>query len=132
MLGDSPAAQVWLSHCLAMGQTIACCRMLDLEVRRTIIRMELRGDLAPGQVDPEAYLGRFAIGTQIDVLFDQAKRLRQRLRAADALHVAFALSIGVDETTVVTHDVEMAAACTALGFEVFDPVSDDQARLAKS
>ncbi|MCL2804202.1 MAG: hypothetical protein FWD29_09700 [Micrococcales bacterium] len=131
MLGESPAAKAWLSHCLAVGQTIACCRMLDLETRRTIIRMELRGDLAPGQVDPDAYLVRFAIGTQIDDLFDEARRLRQMLRASDALHVAFALSIGVEETTVVTHDEEMAAACTALGFDVFDPVSDDQARLVK-
>ncbi|MCL1838309.1 MAG: hypothetical protein FWG47_03205 [Propionibacteriaceae bacterium] len=131
MLGDSPAAKAWLDHCLGLGQTIACCRMLDLETRRTIIRMELRGSLLPGQVDANAYLGRFAIGTQIDVLFDEAKRLLQMLRASDALHVAFALSIGVDEATVVTHDQEMAAACAALGFDVFDPVNDDQSRLAK-
>jgi len=43
----------------------------------------------------------------------------------DALHVAFALSLGADETTVVTHDEEIAAACTALGLSVIDPVADD-------
>lgn len=85
----------------------------------------------PGQVNPDAYLGRFAIGTQVDALFDEAARLRQMLRASDALHVAFALQLGVDETTIVTHDEEMAAACAALGFDVIDPVSDDQARLTK-
>jgi len=131
MLGDSASAKAWLDDHLAAGQTIAGCRMLDLEVRRAIIRMELRGTLTPGQVDPDAYLGRFAIGTQVDALFAQATRLRHMLRASDALHVAFALSLGVEETTVVTHDEEMAAACAALGFDVVDPVSDDPARLRK-
>ncbi|MCL2788555.1 MAG: PIN domain-containing protein [Micrococcales bacterium] len=131
MLGDSPSAMAWLDRHLAAGRIVAGCRMLDLEVRRTIIRRELRGDLMPGQVNPDAYLGRFAIGTQVDALFDEAARLRQMLRASDALHVAFALQLGVDETTIVTHDEEMAAACAALGFDVIDPVSDDQARLTK-
>jgi len=128
MLGDSPSAKAWLDHRLAEGQTVAGCRMLDLEVRRTIIGTELRGTLAPGQVDPDAYLGRFAIGTQVDALLDEATRLRLMLRAADALHVAFALSLGTEGTTVVTHDLEMAAACATLGFDVVDPVSDDASR----
>jgi len=131
MLGDSLSAKAWLDDQLIAGHTIAGCRLLDLEVRRAIIRMELRGTLAPGQVDPNAYLQRFAIGTQIDTLFNEATRLRQMLRASDALHVAFALSLGVDDTTIVTHDEEMAAACVALGFDVIDPVSDDLARLRK-
>ena len=132
MLGDSASAKAWLDRQLAAGATIAGCRMLDLEVRRTVIRMELRATLAPGQVDVDAYLGRFAIGTQIDTLFDEATRLRQMLRASDALHVAFALSLGIEGTTVVTHDEEMAAACTVLGFDVLDPISDDSARLLKN
>lgn len=129
MLGDSAAARAWLDCQLATGVTIVGCRMLDLEVRRTIIRMELRGSLAPGQVDPDAYLGRFALGTRVDTLFEEAGRLRHMLRASDALHVAFALSLGVEGTIVATHDEEMAGACIALGFDVVDPVSDDQARL---
>ncbi|MCL2736304.1 MAG: type II toxin-antitoxin system VapC family toxin [Propionibacteriaceae bacterium] len=129
MLGDSASARAWLDHHLAIGETIVGCRMLDLEVRRTIIRMEVRGVLTPGQVDPDAYLGRFAIGAQVDTLVDEAARLRYMLRASDALHVAFALSLGVEGTTIVTHDEEMATACAALGFDVIDPVGDEQARL---
>jgi len=131
MLGDSASAKAWLDHQIATGATIAGCRMLDLEVRRTIIRLELRGTLTPGQVDADKYLERFAIGTQIDTLFETATSLRQMLRASDALHVAFALSLGIEGTTVVTHDEEMAVACTTLGFGVFDPIDDDQARLLK-
>jgi len=131
MLGASPSAKAWLDDRLRAGETVAACRMLDLEIRRTIIRLELSGSLTPGQVDPDAYLGRFAIGTQLDALFDEATRLRQMLRAADALHVAFALSLGVEGTTVVTHDQEMAVACSALGLGVLDPVIDDMARVLK-
>ena len=54
MLGDSPAAKAWQEGRLAEGQVVAGCRMLDLEVRRAILCGELRGDLVPGQVDPEA------------------------------------------------------------------------------
>jgi len=75
------------------------------------------------------YLRRFAIGTQVDQLFDKATQLRQMLRASDALHVAFALGLGIEGTTVATHDEEMAIACVALGLDVIDPVSDDQTRL---
>ena len=131
MLGDSPSAKAWLDERLGAGETVAGCRMLDLEIRRAIIRMELRAAIVPGQIDPGAYLGRFAIGTQLDALCDDAARLRQMLRAADALHVAFALSLGVEGTVVVTHDEEMAAACSALGLDVLDPVSDDASRLLK-
>lgn len=131
MLGDSESAKKWLDQAIAAELTLVACKLLELEIRRTIMRMELNGDLLPGQVAPEAYLDRFAIGTQVDTLFEQAGQLRQMLRAPDALHVAFALSLGVEGTTVITHDEEMAVACTELGLAVFDPVSDDQARLAK-
>lgn len=131
MLGDSASAKAWLDHQLGAGETVVGCRMLELEIRRTIIRMELRGILSPGQIDPDAYLGRLAIGTQLDALFDEATRLRQMLRAADALHVAFALSLGAEATTVATHDEEMADAGAALGLGVVDPVSDDSLRLLK-
>jgi len=131
MLGESAAAKAWLDHQLAAGHCLVGCRLLDLEIRRTIIRMELRGDIVNGQVNPEGYLHRFAIGAQVNDLIEPAAQLPQMLRAADAVHVAFALSIGVEGTTVVTHDQEMALACVALGFDVFDPVSDDQERLIK-
>ena len=125
MLGASPAAQAWLDGARVAGDTLVGSRLLDVETRRVVLNQELAGILEPGHVVPDAYLSAFELATIDAELLEAAATLRQQLRTVDAIHVATAVRIGVDEITVVTHDRQMQSACTALGFAVVDPVTDD-------
>ena len=54
-------------------------------------------------------------------MLDRAIAFDVPLGCADAIHVASALLIGVDEVTVATHDRQMLASVGKLGFRVHDP-----------
>ena len=70
-------------------------------------------------------ISRFVLLSLDDDLVDEAVKIDASLGAADALHVASALRVGVGTLRVVTHDAQMAAAARGLGFTVLDPVTDD-------
>lgn len=67
-------------------------------------------------------LNRIDLVALDDELLDDAGLLGPSvLRSLDAIHLAAARSLGRDLVAVVTYDSRMAAAATALGFEVASP-----------
>ena len=130
VLGQSPAAMAWWDRERAQGAHFAGSQMLDLELTRAIRNKELAGLLRPGQVRVDDYLDEFDLFKVTAGLLDEAKDLGVIVGGADSLHIAAAMRAGTDAVAVVTHDRQMATAAAALGFEVFDPVTDDPRREA--
>ena len=126
MLGKSPAAKSWFDRARARGETFLGSRLLEVETKRFITNKELSKEIKRGQIVPDLYLDKFELFLIDDDLLDEAIAIRQPLRGADAIHVATALRVGPDETTIVTHDAQMSRACEALGFAVIDPVADER------
>ena len=94
--------------------------LADVEVRRALERLRARG------ADPGDHLrGFFLIDLSRDVR-DLAAKIAPDLRSLDAVHVATALSIGVD-LDFVTYDDRQAAAARAEGLRVVQPGRPDSA-----
>lgn len=55
-------------------------------------------------------------------LLDLAAELDAPLRSLDAIHLAAAMELGDELEAIVTYDVQMARAATALGLPVISPV----------
>ena len=88
--------------------------LADVEVRRTLDRWRTLG------AEPNEHLrGFFLIDLSRDVR-DLAAKIAPELRSLDAVHVATALSIGVD-LDFVTYDDRQAAAARAEGLRVVQP-----------
>jgi predicted nucleic acid-binding protein len=88
--------------------------LADVEVRRTLDRLRARG------AEPNEHLrGFFLIDLSRDVR-DLAAEVAPELRSLDAVHLATALSIGV-ELDFVTYDDRLAAAARAAGLRVVQP-----------
>ena len=94
--------------------------LADVEVRRALERLRSRG------ADTGDHLrGFFLIDLSRDVR-DVAAKIAPDLRSLDAVHVATALSIGVD-LDFVTYDDRQAAAARAEGLRVVQPGRPDSA-----
>lgn len=88
--------------------------LADVEVRRALDRLRARG------ADPGDHVrGFFLIDISRDVR-DLAAKVAPELRSLDAVHLATALSIGV-ELDFVTYDDRQAAAARAAGLRVVQP-----------
>lgn len=88
--------------------------LADVEVRRALDRLRARG------ADPGDHVrGFFLIDLSRDVR-DLAAKVAPELRSLDAVHLATALSIGVD-LDFVTYDDRLAAAARAAGLRVVQP-----------
>ena len=88
--------------------------LADVEVRRALDRLRARG------ADPGDHVrGFFLIDLSRDVR-DLAAKAAPELRSLDAVHLATALSIGVD-LDFVTYDDRLAAAARAEGLRVVQP-----------
>lgn len=118
----SAAARAWFDAAQATGDRFVASRMLELEVKRVLKNAGLDDAVAA------AYLDEFVLVALTDDLVDDAISIDERLGGSDSLHIATALRIGTQATTIITHDKQMATAALALGFDVTDPVSDDPGR----
>jgi predicted nucleic acid-binding protein len=88
--------------------------LADVEVRRALDRLR-----TPETESTEHLRGFFLIDLSRDVR-DLAAKVSPDLRSLDAVHVATALSIGVD-LDFVTYDDRQAAAARAEGLRVVQP-----------
>jgi len=88
--------------------------LADVEVRRTLDRLRAQG------AEPTEHLrGFFLVDLSRDVR-DLAAKIASNLRSLDAVHVATAVSLGVD-LDFVTYDDRQAAAARAAGLRVVQP-----------
>jgi uncharacterized protein len=126
-LGDSPAADKWLAEQKANQVPLVGSKLLATESHRAVLNRKLAG-MDVDSIDLAGYLSGFSLGRLDDALADEAAAINQPLRTADAIHLATALRLGIDEVGIATHDAQMSAAAEALGFTVIDPVTDDPNR----
>ena len=119
---NSVAAREWFEAAYAAGDRFVGSSMLELEVLRVVKNAGLSTDVA------REYLDEFALVAVTDDLIDEAIALDPVLGSSDSVHVASALRLGAAHVTIATHDAQMARAAAALGFVVFDPVSDGPGR----
>ena len=122
LFGHSFAAAQWFDGLRGGTQTLVASRLGQLEVHRVAFNAGV------SRADADDYTGRFAYMRLDDRLIDEAAAIGFPVKAADSLHLATALRFGTDAVTVVTHDLQLATAARALGFDVIDPVSDDPQR----
>ena len=128
LLDGSVAATTWLEEVTASDGRLAGSEMLAIEVRRIALNRELATGDATIASDAELFLSRFDLMDIDRVITARASAIRLPLRAADAIHLATALDWGANAVSFATHDGQQAEAARALGFRVFDPVTDDPNR----
>lgn len=118
--GD-PRAIAWLDA-LSSGTSHAfASTLLQLEIARTLRRERLDPELARLVVD------RVGLISIDDAVLLVAGGLEPHVKALDAIHLATCLMLGAD-VTLVTHDMNIAAAAATLGIEAFDPLAGTRAR----
>ncbi|WP_336853526.1 type II toxin-antitoxin system VapC family toxin [Sinomonas albida] len=94
---------------------LVACFLLETELRRTVHR-----DTGISQSDVSSFLDGVGLYELPVSLFQEAGLLGGRnLRSLDALHLAAAIRIGVEQ--VVTYDLRMADAARDLGLSVASP-----------
>ena len=122
IVDQSRAARAWFEECLDAGDRFVASRLMEVEVRRVTKNAGVDQDVVGEYVD------EFLLMSVSDDLLSEAIALEEKLGGADAIHVASAMRLGPGVVTMVTHDRQMAVAAAHLGFDVFDPVTDDPGR----
>lgn len=115
--GQSPPAARWYDQQRSAGHTILSSRLLGLEVLRACRREGLDAAWA---YDAVGSLPLLDIDNHV---IDDAARIEPHIRSLDAIHLATALRMGIDDTIVVSHDGAMKKVAARLGFGVVDPVA---------
>lgn len=123
LMGVSPDATRWINRMRDEGRLVGS-KLLETEIARVLLTKRLQGEQVP-IVDVSEYMRGISLGSLDDNLADEAAAIPQSLRTADAIHIATALRLGIDQVGIATHDAQMARAALALGFQVVDPVTDD-------
>lgn len=118
---DRPALEDYLDDVLERGDRLVASDILDIELARLRVRM----DLDPVDVERVCEDVHF-IGVLPEVV-ESAKDIEQTLKSLDAIHLGTAMLLADeaegDEAVeqVVTYDKRMAQVAEELGFEVVSP-----------
>jgi predicted nucleic acid-binding protein len=118
VLGHSDAAAGWFDARLRVGDHLVTSRLAVLESVRVLRREGLDTGLG------DDLFSRMALLSVDDELLEDAGEIGPHVKSLDAIHLASALRIGIDQATVVTHDANMLHTAAELGFDVHDPVTD--------
>lgn len=113
--GDRRASE-WLSDRHETGDQLLSSTLLELEIARALRREQL--DLHQARV----VLDRVSLVSVDDGVLHVAAGIEPHVKALDAIHLATCSMLGYD-VTLVTHDVSMIAAASAVGLDVFDPLA---------
>jgi uncharacterized protein len=117
LLVDEPASSrlaARLDAAVAQGDTLLSSMLLETELRRLAVRVEL------AQTAVTHLLERFDLVEPDRSLYREAGLLSGRhLRSLDALHLAAALRLGAD--VMATYDRRQADAAAAVGLPIVAP-----------
>lgn len=110
---ESPALSDYLDDIAAQARVVSSL-LVETELRRLAVRIDL------DQIEVTAVLARFWFVDLDPACYRQAGLLPgANLRSLDAIHIAAALSSGVD--AMVTYDRRQADAARAVGLAVIAP-----------
>lgn len=111
---ESERAAARLDEAVAAGDTVLSCVLLETELRRLAVRLDL------SQVAVTSLLDRLDLLHTDRALYREAGLLPGRhLRSLDALHLAAALRAGAD--AMMTYDQRQADAAEGAGLRVVTP-----------
>ena len=118
MLGHSVSAAEWFDA--VTGDTDA--HVVSSRILRTEITRVLRRENLP--VTDRAQILDYIDVIPLDhAVLQEAEAITPHIRSLDAIHLASALRSGLEDLTIVTHDITMKAVAAAIGFHVADPVA---------
>lgn len=108
-----------LLECLSPWPVLVTSDLARVEVVRAARRAT--ANPAAEKRAEEVLAGLYLLKIDNDVLSEAARLEPRTLRSLDAVHLASALSLGVDLGPIVTYDSNMATAATGCGLEVLAP-----------
>lgn len=120
LLGDSPTAANWLDNATSQRESIAVVssRLLRTEVTRVLRRVGLN------PLTHDLITRHIGLIPLTNTVLIQAEAIVPHIKPLDAIHLATALSSGLDDIIICTHDRNMSTVATALGLKTYDPVND--------
>ena len=114
-----PETQALRNH-LAQSAIRITSRLATVEVARALRRRGHDSASLAGEI-AKAFEGLAILELDESVATTAGGVEPATLRSLDAVHLASALSLGVEETSLVTYDVRLAGAARAAGLEVVAP-----------
>ncbi|MFT4298282.1 MAG: PIN domain-containing protein [Aeromicrobium sp.] len=115
--GQSSEAVEWFLRARADGWNIVSSQLLELEVIRAARRENTDLD------DARRWLGELPLLDLDRQLVREASDIEPHVKSLDALHLAAALRVGVDDVVIISHDTALKRVASLLGFDVHDPVT---------
>ena len=116
LLGHSPEAAEWLDTVIAAADSsVVTSRILRTELTRVLRREQLPVSLRQELLD---YLGLVPL---TEAVLAEAEAIIPHLKTLDAIHLASAISTGLD-VVIVTHDTAMREVAETIGYATHDPV----------
>lgn len=116
LLGHSPEAAEWLDTVTAdADSSVVTSRMLRTELTRVLRREQLPVSLRQALLD---YVGLVPL---TEAVLAEAEAIVPHLKTLDAIHLASAISTGLD-VVIVTHDTTMRDVAETVGYATHDPV----------
>ncbi len=110
-------AHDWLQRTLSRSDDVCASTLLQLEMVRVLRREKLDVECANLVT---ARINLISIG---DGVLRFAASIEPHVKSLDAIHLATCALLG-GNTTLVTHDANMADAAGRQGFDVLDPLAD--------
>ncbi len=115
LLGEE-AAEQWFDEITAHeAHDLVSSRILRTELTRVLRREGLPVS------DRNAVLDHVGLVRLTEAILTSSESIAEHLKTLDAIHLASAVATGAD-TVVVTHDAQLQAVASALGFSTIDPV----------
>lgn len=118
LLGHLPSAAAWIDRVTGgRHDVLVSSRILRTELTRVLRREQL----PVGRRDE--LLDVLSLVPVTDGVLAAAEAIEPHVKTPDAIHLGSVIAAGLD-ATIVTHDVGMAAAASAIGYPTLDPVSE--------
>ena len=115
LLGTA-TARGWFDDATRAPEPVISSRLLRTELTRVLRREGL--PLARR----DEVLDHLSVVPLDHAVLQEAEAIVPHVRTLDAIHLASALRVGIDDLVVVTHDTTMRSVAQELGLRTMDPV----------